>query len=121
MAFESENIEEMMCFAADVDDNTVETDKAVAVATPEKKRKAKPKSIGLNMLANITAYEASGISGIAAIFEKPTQEDLQRKHTETSFDMVLPEPSYLKNIGKSARVDFNRDYDAEEREHYIKM
>jgi hypothetical protein len=39
-----------MCFAADVDDNTVKTDKAIAVAKPEKKRKAKPKSTGLNML-----------------------------------------------------------------------
>jgi hypothetical protein len=105
MAFESEKIEEMMCFAADVDDNTVKTDKADAITTPEKKRKAKPKSTGLNMLANITAYEASGQSGIAAFFEKPTQEDLHRKHTKTSFDMVLPEPSYLENNGKSARVN----------------
>jgi hypothetical protein len=32
-----------------------------------------------------------------------------------------PEPSYLENIGKSARVGFDRDFDAEEREHYIKM
>jgi hypothetical protein len=35
MAFESKNMEEMMSFVANVDANTVETNKAVIVATPE--------------------------------------------------------------------------------------
>jgi hypothetical protein len=87
----------MMCFAADLDDNNVKTEKAVAVPiTPEKKRKAKPKSIGLNMLADIIECEASGISGIVAFFEKPAQEDLPKNHITTSFYMVLPEPSPWK-------------------------
>jgi hypothetical protein len=71
---------------------------------PEKKRKAKPESTGLNMLAHMTEYEASGINGIVSFFEKVTQEDLQRKHSKTSFNMVLPEPSYLENIGKTLTV-----------------
>jgi hypothetical protein len=74
------------------------------------------------MLSDITEYDASGtVSSIPAFFEKPTPEDLIKQHKETSHDMVIPEPSYLKNIGKSARVNLNRYYDAEETEHYQKM
>jgi hypothetical protein len=29
--------------------------------------------------------------------------------------MVIPEPSNTENVGKSARINFNCDYDAEER------
>jgi hypothetical protein len=39
MAFKSKNIDEMMCFAAYVDDNTFKTDRAVALQRLRRKER----------------------------------------------------------------------------------
>lgn len=74
------------------------------------------------MLLDITSYEALGLHRITSFCEKSMLAELLRKTKETSIDEEFPEPLYRESAGKSSpRVDFNCNYNAEEREHYKKI